>query len=83
MNADGSLKGVFTDGDLRRLIGNKGDAIMSTTLADLEFGEPKSIEKGALLNDANDMFKSTHVDTLLVTENGSPVGMLDIQDLAG
>jgi signal-transduction protein with cAMP-binding, CBS, and nucleotidyltransferase domain len=34
-----------------------------------------------LLNDAAVVFKSTKVDTILVTENGKPVGMLDIQDL--
>jgi len=27
------------------------------------------------------MFKKTAVDTIVVTENGKPVGMLDIQDL--
>ncbi|MCB0480697.1 MAG: CBS domain-containing protein [Flavobacteriales bacterium] len=83
LNADGSLKGVFTDGDLRRLIGSKGDAIMNTKLSDLDFSTPKSIETSALLNTAKDLFKQTHVDTLMVTENGVPVGMLDIQDLAG
>lgn len=83
LNADGSLKGVFTDGDLRRLIGSKGDAIMTSKLSDLDFGTPKSIDASALLKDASDMFKQTHVDTLLITENGAPIGMLDIQDLAG
>jgi len=83
LNNDGSVKGVFTDGDLRRLIGTKGEALMTSKLSDLEYGAPKSIEATAMLNDANDLFKSTHVDTLLVTENGTPIGMLDIQDLAG
>jgi len=48
----------------------------------LEYGKPKSVDAGALLNVANDIFKSTQVDTLLVLENGKPIGMLDIQDLA-
>ncbi|MBD78361.1 MAG: transaldolase [Crocinitomicaceae bacterium] len=82
INGDGSLRGVFTDGDLRRLVGTKGDSVMGMKLADLDYGTPKSIDGGALLNDAQEMFKNTQVDTLLVTENGSPVGMLDIQDLA-
>lgn len=83
LNNDGSVKGVFTDGDLRRLIGTKGEALMTSKLSDLDYGTPKSIEASAMLNDANDMFKNTHVDTLLVMENGTPIGMLDIQDLAG
>ena len=82
LDAAGNLKGVFTDGDLRRLIGSKGDAVMNMKLSDLEYGKPKSVDAGALLNVANDIFKSTQVDTLLVLENGKPIGMLDIQDLA-
>jgi signal-transduction protein with cAMP-binding, CBS, and nucleotidyltransferase domain len=83
LNADKSLKGVFTDGDLRRLMGTKGEAIMTMSLSDLVYGTAKSIEASAMLNEANELFKSTEVDTLLVTDNGTPVGMLDIQDLAG
>ena len=70
LDAAGNLKGVFTDGDLRRLIGSKGDAVMNMKLSDLEYGKPKSVDAGALLNVANDIFKSTQVDTLLVLENG-------------
>ena len=44
-------------------------------------GEPITIEGNVLLNDASALFKKTNVDTILVTENGKPVGMLDIQDL--
>ena len=43
--------------------------------------QPIAIEGGALLNEAAGLFKSTKVDTILVTENGKPIGMLDIQDL--
>ena len=38
-------------------------------------------EGNLLLNDAAAMFKKTNVDTILVTDNGKPIGMLDIQDL--
>ncbi|MFQ3327069.1 MAG: transaldolase, partial [Salibacteraceae bacterium] len=82
IDANGNLKGVFTDGDLRRLIGSKGDAVLGMKLSEMEYGTPKTVDAGALLNDANDIFKATQVDTLLVTENGKPIGMLDIQDLA-
>jgi signal-transduction protein with cAMP-binding, CBS, and nucleotidyltransferase domain len=33
------------------------------------------------MNDAAALFKKTNVDTIMVTESGKPVGMLDIQDL--
>ncbi len=80
-NADGSLKGVFTDGDLRRLLQKEGEHILDKKVGDLEYKAPVSIDSDALLNDAAAVFKKTSVDTILVTENGKPIGMLDIQDL--
>jgi len=81
LNADGSLKGVFTDGDLRRLLQKEGEHILGKKVGDLEYKQPVSIDSDALLNEAAAIFKKTNVDTLLVTENGKPIGMLDIQDL--
>lgn len=83
VNADGSLKGVFTDGDLRRLISNGGRDVLNKKIGDLEFKAPVAIESGVLLNEAAGVFKKTNVDTILVTEGGKPVGMLDIQDMKG
>src|ERR1700741_102854 len=80
-NADGSIKGVFTDGDLRRLLQSGGEAILSKKMGDLQYNQSISIEASALLNDASSLFKKTNVDTILVTDGGKPVGMLDIQDL--
>lgn len=81
VNADGSLKGVFTDGDLRRKLQSDGRDVLGHKMGDFTYGNAISIEAGALLNDAAVVFKSTKVDTILVTDNGKPVGMLDIQDL--
>ncbi|MDR3679873.1 MAG: transaldolase family protein [Flavipsychrobacter sp.] len=80
-NADGSLKGVFTDGDLRRLLQSDGEHILTKKLGDLEYKTPISIDGNSLLNDAAQLFKKVSVDTILVTENGAPSGMIDIQDL--
>ncbi len=79
--ADGSIKGVFTDGSLRKLIMDQGRDVLNKKLSDLEYRDPISIEGNVLLNDANTLFKKTNVDTIVVTDNGKPVGMLDIQDL--
>lgn len=81
VNADGSLKGVFTDGDLRRKLTEAGRDVLGKNIGDFTYNQPIAIESGALLNEAAGLFKSTKVDTILVTENGKPIGMLDIQDL--
>ena len=80
-NADGSLKGVFTDGDLRRKLTSDGRDVLNKTMGDFTYNQSIAIESDALLNVAAGLFKSTKVDTILVTENGKPIGMLDIQDL--
>jgi len=78
---NGTIKGVFTDGDLRRLLQQDGEHILNKKLGDLSYKSPISIDANALLNDAAGLFKKTNVDTILVTEDDKPVGMLDIQDL--
>ncbi len=80
---DGTMKGVFTDGGLRKLMGEKGRDILTKNLSDLSFQPPISIESHLYLNDAHNLFKQTNVDTIVVTENGKPIGMLDIQDMKG
>ncbi len=81
VNEDGSLKGVFTDGDIRRLLVNEGEHILGKKMGEMEYKQPISVDGNALLNDASVIFKKTNVDTILITENGKPTGMLDIQDL--
>ena len=77
----GALMGVFTDGDLRRLLQKDGEHILGKHLGELDYKTPVSVDANALLNEAAGIFKKTNVDTILVTEGGKPYGMLDIQDL--
>ncbi len=77
----GAPIGIFTDGDLRRLIEKEGGDAVNKKVGDLNINPPKSIESSALLIDASNLFKDSQVDTLIVTENNKAVGMIDIQDL--
>lgn len=74
-------KGVFTDGDLRRLLQEGGKDVLKKKMSELKYNTPLSIDVNELLFKAGNMFKTHKVDNLLVTENGKPVGLLDIQDL--
>ncbi|MBR9998809.1 MAG: CBS domain-containing protein [Cyclobacteriaceae bacterium] len=73
--------GVFTDGDLRRMIEKEGSGSISKKAGDLDLKKPYSIEGSALLYEASAMFRETQVDTIIVTEHGKAIGMIDIQDL--
>lgn len=78
----GSVLGVFTDGDLRRKLQESGAEVVQRTLGDLGFSKkPITIAADALLYDAMSKFEATHVDTIVVVDNGKPVGILDIQDI--
>jgi len=55
--------------------------VLSKKIGKFDYKMPVSIEADALLDAAAALFKKTSVDTILVTDGGKPVGMLDIQDL--
>jgi len=81
VNGTNDARGVFTDGDLRRLLQKGGRDVLQQKMSDLNYNAPLTIESDELLFKANDLFKVHKVDNLLVTEKGKPVGLLDIQDI--
>lgn len=76
----GNIKGIFTDGDLRRKIKDNGQNVLSSKMADFEYKSPLTINADALLYDAVKLFKEHSVDQIIVTEDNKPKGMIDIQD---
>ena len=77
----GTLRGIFTDGDLRRNLEREGEAFLSQSLSALPLSPPLSIDAEATLYEASEIFKQRKIDTLVVTQNGTPMGMIDIHDL--
>jgi len=73
--------GIFTDGDLRRMIEKGGSKSIDRKISDLPLKTPVMVEANELLFKASAIFKENQVDTLVVTEGGRAIGMLDIQDL--
>jgi len=77
----GKLTGIFTDGDLRRQMRKIGERIHSASVGECMTVNPISIEGDSFLQKAADIFNANQVDNIIVTENGLPIGMLDVQDL--
>jgi len=75
------LKGMFTDGDLRRLINAEGKDGLHKKMRDLSYNDPITIPGDVLLNEAQRLFHEKNVDNLIVVHEGQVVGILDIQDL--
>lgn len=80
-NGVDKAKGVFTDGDLRRVLQKDGRDVLNKKMADFSYNTPVSVESDELLFKANELFKTHKVDNILVTEKDKPVGLLDIQDM--
>ena len=78
---EGNLAGIFTDGDLRRQMRKMGDHILTATVEECMTAHAISIDADAMLQKATEIFNTNQVDNIIVTENGKPIGMLDIQDL--
>ncbi len=79
---DGNVKGIFTDGDMRRALQKDGQDVLKKRMSDFTYGTPLSVQQDDALTVANDIFKQKHIDTILVLDGKKPVGMIDIQDLA-
>jgi TalC/MipB family fructose-6-phosphate aldolase len=73
--------GIFTDGDLRRNLSDKGEGFLQTSLSEFASKTPLHVEQSDLLVVASNAFKQHQVDQLVVTNHGKVVGMIDVQDL--
>jgi len=79
---DGSLAGIFTDGDIRRRLHDQGQEILDKKMSELNYtANPITINADALLYEAVNIFKERQIDNIIVLENNVPLGILDIQDL--
>ncbi|MDX1351885.1 MAG: KpsF/GutQ family sugar-phosphate isomerase [Thiomicrorhabdus sp.] len=76
-------KGIITDGDLRRHMESNSANFMQLTAKDLMGLNPKTIDAEARLNEAEELMNENKITSLLVTENGQVVGVIQIYDLNG
>lgn len=77
----GKLSGIFTDGDLHRLI-LKDRAGLDGPIAAVMTRRPRVLRESSLVRDAVAMVREFRLDEIpVVDEEGRPVGVLDVQDL--
>lgn len=75
---DGQLKGIVTDGDLRR---NMGPELLSKPIGDIMTRNPKTVPPDMLASAALELINSSNITALFVVENHRPVGIIHIHDL--
>jgi arabinose-5-phosphate isomerase len=82
VNASGALSGIFTDGDLRRLVNADGAEGLSRPIRDVMTADPGHLDADSLVQDAVRLVRERRVDEIPVIDaKGHPVGILDVQDL--
>jgi arabinose-5-phosphate isomerase len=78
---NGTICGIFTDGDLRRAIERHGD-LRQVTVANAMTRSPRTIEPGRLAVEAVEMMEQHRINQLLVVAaDGSLLGALNMHDL--
>jgi len=80
LDAEGRVAGIFTDGDLRRLL-ERGASVRDLGVAEVMTRNPLTIGPGALAAEAAQLIESTRRNQLLVVEDGRLVGALHAHDL--
>lgn len=81
VNTEGCVKGIFTEGDLRRLIERVGD-IRNICIAEVMTPSPKTISKSALAAEAAHILDRSLCNQLLVVDEANHlIGALHIHDL--
>jgi arabinose-5-phosphate isomerase len=81
VDEDGRLSGIFTDGDLRRLV-ISDIAAVDGPIREVMTSRPKYLTVDDLVRDAERLAREHRVDEIPVLDrDGRPVGLVDVQDL--
>jgi arabinose-5-phosphate isomerase len=82
VDQSGKLSGIFSDGDLRRLVTDNDGAALQKPIAQVMTQRPKRVSESALASEAMAILRQYRIDELpVVDENDHPVGLIDVQDL--
>ena len=80
-DAERRVLGIFTDGDLRRLV-EKGEDLRALTAREVMHARPKLVREDALAVEAADMMEAHRITSVLVVDAaGRLVGALNSNDL--
>jgi arabinose-5-phosphate isomerase len=78
---DGKIAGIFTDGDLRRLLEDRGVNGLSLPIVEVMTKEPRTIAPDRLAAEAMHAMEEKEISCLVVSEDERIVGMIHIHEL--
>lgn len=81
VNADNTLVGLFTDGDLRRILDNQTD-IHHDTIASVMTKKPQTAQSHMLAAEVLKLMEDKKINGLIVVDdNNQPIGAMNMHDL--
>ncbi len=81
VDARGKVKGIFTDGDLRRHL-KSGENLAEKKVKDVMTKNPKTLKAGCLAVEALRVLRENRIDEIpIVDERHRAIGLIDVQDL--
>ena len=84
VNVDGTLAGILTDGDLRRLMEKHGGAVVDMRLADCLTRNPQVISPHVLASEALTLMEKRRITCVIVVDEERKVrGVVHLHDLWG
>ena len=84
VNADGTLAGILTDGDLRRLMEKHGGATLSMTAAQCLNPNPQTVKPSILASEALTLMEKRRITSVVVVDDTRRVlGVVHLHDLWG
>ena len=81
VDESGNLTGIFTDGDLRRLMEKRGVKAFDVKIDDAMTRNPRTISPDSLAAEAVKIIEQHEISVLIAVENNKPVGIIHIHEL--
>ena len=82
IDSHGGLAGILTDGDLRRLMQQRGAATMDSIVGDCMNVKPQTLPPDELAGSALRIMEERKITSLVVTDSDrKPLGVLHLHDL--
>jgi arabinose-5-phosphate isomerase len=78
VDADGHLKGIVTDGDLRR---HMSPNLLDVAVEEIMTREPKTVRPDQLASEALEILNTSKKTQLIVLEGDQPTGVVHVHDL--
>ena len=79
VDADNTLLGIYTDGDLRRTLSER--ISIDTPISEVMTANPITAQPNVLAAELVSLMKKQSINSLIVTDKGKVVGALNMQDL--